>query len=219
MIPITANLASVVSNAASPSSSELAGTGRIRELSIEAPIAAANGASWESSALHVPSRTRLCNQSRISKSFSARIEENPEEGQLKSMAAKGIKWRATLLRILGRSRRGPRSGRGGEKRRNGGFSNDDERWVQPRQIIAALESKPWALNTPRWPEVGAQQLRDGSEEGGGERSLPSGFSSFGKGDGSLKPWDSAQRWQLRSIFLFLFKLQISLNFKYLTKYH
>jgi hypothetical protein len=54
MIPITENLVSAKSKPESPSLSGASPvTGKTRELSIQAPIAAANGASWANSALHV----------------------------------------------------------------------------------------------------------------------------------------------------------------------
>lgn len=55
MIPMTPNLASVESRAeSSPSSSRAPATGRTSEDSIQAPIAAANGASCERSARQTP---------------------------------------------------------------------------------------------------------------------------------------------------------------------
>jgi hypothetical protein len=54
MIPITENLVSAKSKPESPSlSGALPVTGKTSELSIQAPIAAATGASWANSALHV----------------------------------------------------------------------------------------------------------------------------------------------------------------------
>lgn len=51
MIPITANLVSVEVKEDSSSSSVVTGTGRINEVSMQAPIAAANGASSANTAL------------------------------------------------------------------------------------------------------------------------------------------------------------------------
>lgn len=64
MIPITANRASVESITVSPSSSAPEVIGNTRELSIQAPIAIAKGASCDNSALHAPFLILLCNKTR-----------------------------------------------------------------------------------------------------------------------------------------------------------